>query len=165
MIIPRHRRHNGFAIVVICQQSYSTILVIIKKEPTTMSGLLIGYRLCVLASGTTDNRIFMLSTSIKHSCLHFGQNMGKFFNEVSARIFVRVLHLQKGQCIHPLSSTQNSSVFCISFAPSFLFSVIFFPAIPIKSAQLIDIIFCFLHRHIVNDYFKYTRIKSTGNNV
>ena len=123
------------------------------------------YRLCVFASGTTDNRIFILSTSIKHSCLHFGQNMGKFFNEVSARIFVRVLHLQKGQCIHPLSSTQNSSVFCISFAPSFLFSVIFFPAIPIKSAQLIDIIFCFLHRHIVNDYFKYTRIKSTGNNV
>ena len=57
-------------------------------------------------------------------------------------------------------------VWClISFAPSFLFSVIFFPAIPIKSAQLIDIIFCFLHRHIVNDYFKYTRIKSTGNNV
>ena len=110
-------------------------------------------------------RIFILSTSIKHSCLHFGQNMGKFFNEGSARIFVRVLHLQKGQCIHPLSSTQNSSVFCISFAPSFLFSVIFFPAIPIKSAQLIDIIFCFLHRHIVNDYFKYTRIKSTGNNV
>ena len=61
--------------------------------------------------------------------------------------------------------TEVPSVFCISFAPSFLFSVIFFPAIPIKSAQLIDIIFCFLHRHIVNDYFKYTRIKSTGNNV
>ena len=55
------------------------------------------YRLCVLASGTTDNRIFMLSTSIKHSCLHLGQNIGKFLNDVSARIFVRVLHLQKGQ--------------------------------------------------------------------
>ena len=124
------------------------------------------YRLCVLASGTTDNRIFMLSTSIKHSCLHFGQNIGKFFNEVSTRIFVRVLHLQKGQCIHPLSSTQNSSVFCNSFAPSsLLFLVIFFPAIPIKSTQLIDIILCFFHRHIVNHYFKYTRIKSTGNNV
>ena len=94
------------------------------------------------------------------------QNIGKFFNEVSARIFVRVLHLQKGQCIHPLSSTQNSSVFCISFAPSFLlFSVIFLPAIPIKSTQLIDIILCFFHRHIVNHYFKDTRVKSTGNNV
>ena len=123
------------------------------------------YRLCVLASGTTDNRIFILSASIKHSCLHLGQNIGKFFSEVSARIFVRVLHLQKGQCIHPLSSTQNSFVFCISFTPSFLFSIIFFPAIPIKRAQFIDILLCFFHRHIMDYYLKDAGVKSTGNNV
>lgn len=124
------------------------------------------YRLCVLASGTTDNCIFISSTSIKHSCLHFGQKIGKFFSEVSARIFVRVLHLQKGQCIHPLSSTQNPSAFCISFTPSFcLFLIIFLPAVPIKRTKLIDITSCFLHRHIVNYYLENTRIKGTGNNV
>ena len=124
------------------------------------------YRLCVLASGTTDNRIFISSTSIKHSCLHFGQNTGKFFSEVSARILVRVLHLQKGQCIHPLSSTQNPSAFCISFTPSFSLNlVIFFPAVSIKCTKLIDIISCFFHRHIMNYYLEDARVKSTGNNM
>ncbi len=100
MIIPRHRRHNGFAIVVICQQSYSTILVIIKKEPTTMSGLLIGYRLCVLASGSLITDIFNCCMLISVSCLHFGQNKGKCSSTVSSRIFNLVLLPQTGHKIH-----------------------------------------------------------------
>ena len=118
------------------------------------------YLLCVLASGTTDNRIFISSTSIKHSCLHFGQNTGKFFSEVSARILVRVLHLQKGQCIHPLSSTQNPLAFCIINILSFLLIFeILFPAVSVKSSQLIEIFFRLLHRHIVNDHLENAGIK------
>lgn len=116
---------------------------------------LTNYRLCVSASGTTDNSIFIFSTFIKHSCLHFGQNIGKFFKEVSALIFVLVLHLQKGQCIQPFSSMQNFCVFCILLITSLLlFLIIFFPSISVKDTQLSNISFCLCYWHIMNNNFK-----------
>ena len=46
--------------------------------------------------------IFKFVTSITVSCLHFGQNRGKFFSSVSSLILVLVLVLllQIGQYIH-----------------------------------------------------------------
>ncbi len=52
------------------------------------------------------NLICRCFTSSRLSCLHLGQNSGKFFNSVSALIFTRVLCLQSGHKIH--------SVFIIS---------------------------------------------------
>ena len=76
------------------------------------------YRLYDALSGSTDNLIFIFPTSIIDSFLHLGQNIGKFFKIVSRLIFVHVLHLHSGQCIHPFSSTQKKSVFCIFISPS-----------------------------------------------
>ena len=74
-----------------------------------------GYRLCVLASGSLITDVFNCRTLIKISCLHFGQNNGKFSSIVSSRIFNRVLFLQTGHNIHlisailsPLSKFYNS---------------------------------------------------------
>ena len=61
-----------------------------------------GYRLCVYASGSLITDIFSSLTHISVSCLHFGQNSGKFLSTVSMRIFVRVLLLQIGQLIHSI---------------------------------------------------------------
>ena len=61
-----------------------------------------GYRLCVYASGSLITDIFSSLTHISVSCLHFGQNSGKFLSTVSIRIFVRVLLLQIGQLIHSI---------------------------------------------------------------
>lgn len=60
----------------------------------------------ILSCSTVICRSF---TSIRHSCLHFGQNRGKFFNSVSNLIFSRVLFPQAGQRIN--------SVFDISVFP------------------------------------------------
>ena len=71
------------------------------------------YRLYDALSGSIDNLIFKSTISIKHSFLHLGQKIGKYFPMVSFLILVRVRHLHFGQCIQPLSSTQKASVFCI----------------------------------------------------
>lgn len=42
---------------------------------------------------------------IKHSCLHFGQNKGKFSSTVSGRIFIRVLLQQTGHNTHSVFDT------------------------------------------------------------
>lgn len=63
-----------------------------------------GYRLCVLASGSLITDIFSCRTLINISCLHFGQNRGKFSRIVSPRILIRVLFLQTGHNIHLFSS-------------------------------------------------------------
>ena len=60
----------------------------------------IGYRLCVLASGSLITDIFISFTLIKVSCLHLGQNSGKFSSTVSYLIFNLVLLPQTGQYIH-----------------------------------------------------------------
>ena len=57
------------------------------------------YRLCVLASGSIIV-ICCCLTLIMLSCLHFGQNRGKFINSVSFLIFVRVLFPQIGHITH-----------------------------------------------------------------
>ena len=71
------------------------------------------YRLYDALSGSIDNLIFKSTISIKHSFLHLGQKIGKYFTMVSFLILVRERHLHFGQCIQPLSSTQKASVFCI----------------------------------------------------
>lgn len=42
----------------------------------------------------------LLGTVIRVSCLHLGQNKGKFFNSVSSRNLIRVLLLQTGHNSH-----------------------------------------------------------------
>ena len=54
--------------------------------------------------------ILNFSTLIIVSCLHFGQNNGRFVNIVSARTFNRVLDLRIGQHTHFVS-------FCIARYP------------------------------------------------
>jgi len=73
----------------------------IKTEPTNCDFISQVHRLCVLASGSTTV-IFCFVTLITLSCLHFGQNKGKFINSVSFRILVRVLFLQIGQYTHSI---------------------------------------------------------------
>jgi len=59
-----------------------------------------GYRLCVLASGSLITDIFNCFTLIIVSCLHLGQNSGKFSSTVSTPILTRVLLPQTGHNIH-----------------------------------------------------------------
>ena len=58
------------------------------------------HRLCGLAAGSVITTICKFLTFIKFSCLHFGQNKGKFFRIVSLRILSRVLLPQTGHLIH-----------------------------------------------------------------
>lgn len=58
------------------------------------------YRLCVCASGSLITMVFNSFTLIRVSCLHFGQNRGKFSSTVSMRILIRVLLLQTGHKTH-----------------------------------------------------------------
>lgn len=50
---------------------------------------------------------FSFLTWMRASCLHFGQNSGKFSSIVSKRIFVRVLLPQVGHCTHLLFSNTS----------------------------------------------------------
>ena len=58
------------------------------------------YRLCVFATGSLTIEIFSCFTLTKVSCLHLGQNSGKFSSTVSSRILARVLLPQIGHNIH-----------------------------------------------------------------
>ena len=72
----------------------------LKNEPIIYKlQQLTNYRLCVLASGSLII-IFPCFILIRVSCLHFGQNNGKFINSVSSRILIRVLLLQIGHNTH-----------------------------------------------------------------
>ena len=71
-----------------------------KKEPITHDCWIRGYRLCVCASGSLIIDILNCFTVISVSCLHFGQNKGKFSNTVFSCIFTLVLLLQTGHKIH-----------------------------------------------------------------
>ena len=68
------------------------------------------YRLCVLASGSCTMDRFSCRTAIKVSCLHLGQNNGKFSRMVSLRILNRVLLPQTGHNTH--------SIWLISLLPA-----------------------------------------------
>lgn len=66
------------------------------------------YRLCVLVSGScTMNRV-SCQTALKVSCLHWGQNNGKFSRTVSLRILNHVLLPQKGRKIHSFFMSSSS---------------------------------------------------------
>ena len=70
------------------------------------------YRLCVCASGSLITDILSCFTLISVSCLHFGQNNGKFLSSVSSRNLIRVLLLQTGhssQCVSIISPNLHSS--------------------------------------------------------
>ena len=79
------------------------------KEPITRAQGLTGYRLCVYASGSLITAVFNSFTRISVSCLHFGQNNGKFSSIVSDRTFVRVLLLQTGHITHSIFHKWDSS--------------------------------------------------------
>ena len=66
------------------------------------------YRLCVLASGSLFTDIFSCFTLIIVSCLHLGQNSGKFSITVSSRILTLVLLPQIGHNIHSYLHTLPS---------------------------------------------------------
>ena len=83
-----------------------------QTEPITWEcGLPIGYRLCVLASGSLITSIFIFRTLISVSCLHLGQYNGKFSSTVSSLIFNLVLLPHNGHNSHSLS--------CITSIPSY----------------------------------------------
>lgn len=69
-------------------------------KPITVGKVPICYRLCVCASGSLITDIFSCFTFISVSCLHFGQNNGKFSSIVSPRIFTRVLLPHTGHNNH-----------------------------------------------------------------
>ena len=69
------------------------------KKPITMVFYLMRYRLCVYASGSLVTDIFSCFILIRVSCLHLGQNSGKFTRTVSSRILTLVLLLQMGHNI------------------------------------------------------------------
>lgn len=81
-----------------------------RKEPTTMSIILIGYRLCVFASGSLITDILNCLILIISSCLHFGQNNGKFISSVSLRIFNLVSFPHIGHNIHCSSCTSPPQI-------------------------------------------------------
>ena len=97
-----------------------------------------GYRLCVYASGSLITDVCSSLTLISVSCLHLGQNKGKFSSTVSGRIFVRVLLLHTGhithsildKCfhLHPLNpklSLERTVIFCFgTICPKVLTQVI-----------------------------------------
>ena len=66
------------------------------------------YRLCVLASGSCTMNRFSCRTAIKVSCLHLGQNNGKFSRTVSLRILNRVLLPQNGHKSHSFFMSSSS---------------------------------------------------------
>lgn len=71
------------------------------------------YRLCVLASGSLITDIFSCFTLIIVSCLHLGQNRGKFSSTVSELILIRVLFPQTGHNIHSYLHTLPSPYFML----------------------------------------------------
>ena len=66
------------------------------------------YRLCVCASGSLITDILSCFTLISVSCLHFGQNNGKFLSSVSSCNLIRVLLLQTGHSSHSIFKTLAS---------------------------------------------------------
>ena len=105
-------RRSLFVRSVSKQRSYSLLktsaIICNKKEPTTMILILISYWLCVSASGSVITDKFSFRILINVSCLHLGQNNGKFSRIVSSLILVRVLLLQTGHNIHFLFSIAPS---------------------------------------------------------
>lgn len=77
--------------------------MVLIKEPIT-AFIPACYRLCIFASGSLITDMFSCLILTKFSCLHLGQNNGKFSNIVSLRILIRVLLLQVGHKIHSVSA-------------------------------------------------------------
>ena len=99
----------------------SYLMLIKRAEPMNCDISQI-HRLCGLAAGSVMITICRFLTFIKFSCLHFGQNRGKFCSIVSFRILSLVLPPQTGHLIHsavPISiryllqiSAHNCLFFC-----------------------------------------------------
>lgn len=89
------------------------LIQIQKERADNPRSIATGYRLCVCASGSVITVVCNSFTVISVSCLHFGQNSGKFLSSVSSLIFSLVLFLQTGQNIH--SKTIIILLLCLSF--------------------------------------------------
>ena len=118
------------------------------SEPITAFHLAC-YRLCVCASGSWITDILMCFTLISVSCLHFGQNNGKFSSTVSSRNLIRVLLLQTGhssQCVSIISPNSHSSFAVASCGcKSYLF-VSVPPAFPARRRFRLKALPLYLHR-------------------
>ena len=90
-----------------------------KEVPITLSFNLIGYRLCVLASGSLITDIFSLLIFIRVSCLHLGQYRGKFFNSVSSRTFNLVLLSQTGHNSHFILTIPMHFITSLSYSRNY----------------------------------------------
>ena len=77
----------------------SYLMLIKRAEPMNCDISQI-HRLCGLAAGSVMITVCRFLTFIKFSCLHFGQNRGKFCSIVSFRILSLVLPPQTGHLIH-----------------------------------------------------------------
>lgn len=91
------------------------------------------YHTCVLASGSVIIEIFNCFTQMRVSCLHLGQNRGKFSSTVSSRNFTRALLWHTGHNIH-----FTCDIFNHSFTNSSLFHL-WFPnthSVPFQPAHL-----------------------------
>ena len=96
-----HKNNCVFTAIPFYIQEMAVCFPITKqKEPIIIRFISCDYRLCVNASGSVITKILNFSTLIKVSCLHLGQNKGKFFSSVSNRSLIRVLLLQTGHSSH-----------------------------------------------------------------
>ena len=103
----RYPTNNGFVFVVM-NVSDRIAFGCYHKERADNCDCVHCYRLCVLASGSLITDIFSCCTRISVSCLHLGQNRGKFSSIVSLRTFNLVLFSQRGHNSQSTSSPTSS---------------------------------------------------------
>ena len=103
------------------------------KRADNRSSWLIGYRLCVYASGSMITDVLKCFTLITVSRLHLGQYRGKFSSTVSGRTLIRVLLLQIGHSTHFSFSNAPPPYYLISQTGS---NLVFAKPLPVYSVWL-----------------------------
>lgn len=112
------------------------------------------YRLCVLASGSLITDIFSCFTLITVSCLHFGQNSGKFSSTVSTPILTLVLLPQTGHNIHsylhtlPPLTPERTGITPVSLKNCLFIASIYFSSFLPMIARDISFLLCFIRNLI-----------------
>ena len=101
----------------------TAVLILMKKQRADNCDFSLDYRLCVFASGSLIIDIFNFRIVIIVSCLHFGQNSGKFSSNVSSRILRWVLLSQTGHNIHFSSIIVHHPLSCSFFIFAFSFII------------------------------------------
>lgn len=128
-------------------ENICNMAILLRKKPTTTSFILVGYRLCGLASGALITVIFICSTLIIVSCLHFGQKRGKFLSSVSSRILSRVLlpHIGHKSHLSALTAHLLAKYKCISLIKPFVRTIHCFLKLFKKDFQVVSICCCMMY--------------------